>query len=103
MKTLVQIYKSPRKDEMYLYVDRKEDLERVPEALLEQFGTPKSVMVIPLTAERSLARADAAEVLEKIESQGFYLQMPPAKSDEQDQLGAKIAEYCAKFDQDPEA
>ncbi len=102
MKQLIQIYKSPRKDEMYLYVDRQEDLKRVPEPLLEQFGTPQSVMVIPMTTERKLARADAAEVLQQITDQGFYLQMPPPKVDEMDELGSRLAEYCAKFDQDPE-
>lgn len=102
MTQLVQVYKSKRKDEMYLYVDRKEDLARVPEALLTQFGTPVEVMVIPMTAERKLARADASEVLENIKEQGFYLQMPPPNTDEMDELGQKLAEYCAKFDQDPE-
>lgn len=102
MKQLVEVFKSPRKDEMYLYVDRLEQFKRVPEALLEQFGTPKSVMVIPLTADRKLARVEATDVLDGIRDQGFYLQMPPPKSDEMDELGSKLAEYCARFDQDPE-
>lgn len=102
MKQLIQVYKSPRKDEMYLYVDRQEDLKRVPEALMAQFGSPQSVMVIPMTPERKLARADAAEVLASIQEQGFYLQMPPPKTDEMDELGSRLAEYCARFDQDPE-
>lgn len=102
MKTLVQIYKSPHKDEMYLYVDRKDDLARVPEALLAQFGQPKSVMILPLDRDRKLARANASEVLDKLEQQGFYLQMPPPQDDSMAELGALYTEYCAKFDQDPE-
>lgn len=34
------IYRSPRKDEMYLYITREDDFSRVPEALLQRFGKP---------------------------------------------------------------
>jgi hypothetical protein len=62
---------------MYLYVDFGEDLARVPESLLAGFGKPVPVLSLELTADRKLARADAAVVLASIESAGFYLQMPP--------------------------
>ena len=77
MKRLCQIYKSPRREEMYLYVDKARGLDAVPEALLLQFGEPEPVMTLLLAPERKLARADTAEVLAQIERQGFYLQMPP--------------------------
>ncbi|AQA18735.1 hypothetical protein BST95_11305 [Halioglobus japonicus] len=77
MKRLCEIFKSTRKEEMYLYVDKAKGLEDVPEVLLKQFGEPQSVMTIILTPERKLARVDVAEVLEKIDSDGFFLQMPP--------------------------
>ena len=32
MKRICSIYKSPRKNEMYLYVERSEALKKVPEA-----------------------------------------------------------------------
>ena len=38
---LVKVYKTRRKPDMYLYVDFAEDLGRVPESLLEQFGVPE--------------------------------------------------------------
>jgi uncharacterized protein len=63
---------------MYLYVDARTDLDRVPEALLERFGRPVEAMSLMLSADRPLARADAARVLESIEEDGFYLQLPPA-------------------------
>jgi uncharacterized protein len=74
----VRVYRSSRKQEMYLYVDAKEDLARVPEALLRRFGKPVEALSLLLTSDRRLARADAAQVLADIEAQGFYLQMPPA-------------------------
>ena len=81
MKRLCQVYRSPRKQEMYLYVDKANGLQDVPEALLGKFGEPEEVMTILLSAERKLARADVSEVLEKIEQQGFYLQMPPTAAE----------------------
>jgi len=74
---LIKVYKTRRKPDMYLYVDFREDLQRVPEALLAQFGTPELALSITLTPTRRLARADAAEVLSGIETAGYYLQMPP--------------------------
>ena len=80
-KRLCEIFKSPRRDEMYLYVDRVQGLADVPEALLERFGTPVSVAVLMLSDDKSLARAKASDVRAAIASQGFYLQMPPARED----------------------
>jgi uncharacterized protein YcgL (UPF0745 family) len=81
MKRLCTIYRSPRVDGMYLYVDLKEDLKRVPEALLEHFGKPQLVMKMALQPTRKLARADITRVLQSIDEKGFYLQMPPEKED----------------------
>ena len=77
-RRLVEIFKSPRKQEMYLYVDKANGLKDIPDGLLDQFGEPEPVMVLALTADRALARADAGEVLAAIEAVGFYLQMPPS-------------------------
>ena len=66
---------------MYLYVERKNDLESVPDELLRRFGKPELAMTMALTPDKKLARADAARVLEMIDEQGFYLQMPPRPED----------------------
>lgn len=76
-KTLISIFKSPRRAEMYLYVKRGASLEELPEALRKQFGKPVHVMDMLLTPERKLARAEASKVLESVREKGFYLQMPP--------------------------
>ncbi len=62
---------------MYLYVDKKEALSRVPEALLKRFGTPEQAMVLLLHSGKRLARVDVNKVLEDIQSHGFFLQIPP--------------------------
>lgn len=75
-RKLCAIYKSSKKDEMYLYVDKKDELKRVPQALLDIFGTAVPVTTMLIGADKKLARADAKQVLESIDSRGFYLQMP---------------------------
>ena len=57
------IYKSPRKREMYLYVEKKDALKRVPEALLAAFGPPQLAFDLVLSPERKLAREDVDKVL----------------------------------------
>jgi uncharacterized protein YcgL (UPF0745 family) len=78
---LCQVYRSSRRQEMFLYVDKAEGLERVPGALLQQFGEPEAVMILHFDGKRRLARADAGEVVKEIREQGFYLQMPPGPAD----------------------
>ena len=81
MKRLCTVYASPKKDEMYLYTDRLEGLKRVPEELLKIFGSPKEVMALLLTEDKKLGRAEAKKVMDEIASNGYYLQMPPARED----------------------
>ena len=66
MKRICSIYKSPRKNEMYLYVERSEALKKVPEALLVAFGAPIHAFDLVLSPERKLAREDIAQVLENL-------------------------------------
>jgi len=76
-KRLVEIFRSTRDPDCYLYVDKKEGFARVPQTLLERFGRPVSAMTMILESTRKLARADAGKVLDNIRDDGFYLQMPP--------------------------
>ena len=77
MSRAITVYKSARVADMYVYVDRGFDPASLPEALLARFGKPVEVMQLDLAVDRRLARVDAKNVLEGIESQGFFLQMPP--------------------------
>lgn len=75
------IFKSSKKDEMYLYVLHHEEqhqaLEAVPAVVLQAFGRATFVMSLELHAERKLARANVLHVMESIKEKGFYIQMPP--------------------------
>jgi uncharacterized protein YcgL (UPF0745 family) len=77
MKRLCSIYRSSKHEGMYLYVDKSEDLERVPAQLLKRFGKPEFAMALLLHPERELARVDVQKVLLEIDEQGFFLQIPP--------------------------
>ena len=78
-RLICEVLKSPRKEEMYLYVDKRHGVADVPEALMARFGTPVPVMTLLLTPDKLLGRVKAADVMAAIREQGFYFQMPPAK------------------------
>lgn len=71
------VYKGSRKQDTYLYIEREDDFERVPESLLKMLGGLQRVMALELTAERTLAQADPEQVRRLLREQGYYLQMPP--------------------------
>ncbi len=72
------VFKSEKMELAYLYVKHDADLSELPTELLHSFGEPLWVMNISLTADRKLALAKATDVLDSVQNQGFYLQMPPA-------------------------
>jgi uncharacterized protein YcgL (UPF0745 family) len=71
------IYKSLKKDGLYLYLRDREMLAKLPDVLLQNIGNTELVMELELTPERQLARADVNEVIRSLEEKGFYVQMPP--------------------------
>lgn len=83
------IYKFPKHDDMYVYIarpDYPDDTETVrdwlsvlPKDFRASLGTSKFVMHLDLDATEKLARVDKNEVLEKLKSQGYYVQMPPTE------------------------
>lgn len=86
---LCNIYRSSKKEGMYLYVDKRDDLSRIPDELRVFFGKPEFSMLLLMTKEKKLARADAAKVMLEIADKGFYLQLPPADLDERNLLVQK--------------
>lgn len=71
------VYRSPRKQEMYLYLAVEDDFDAVPDSLLDQFGEPILVIELELCSARKLAREDVVKVMANLREQGFHLQMPP--------------------------
>ena len=71
------IYKSLKKNELYLYLQKKDDFASIPEPLLNSFGRMEFVMELALTPERKLAREDIEKVQASLLDKGFFVQMPP--------------------------
>ena len=66
------IYRSSKKDEMYLYLAREDDFECMPELLMRRFGASTLVMTLELHDQRSLARAEVREVMQQLGETGYY-------------------------------
>jgi uncharacterized protein YcgL (UPF0745 family) len=71
------VHKSLRKADTYVYL-REPDGAALPPALRESLEPLQQVLELDLVPTRRLAQADAAHVLEALERQGYYLQLPPA-------------------------
>lgn len=74
---LCYIYKSLKKELLYLYVDSKDDFSKVPEALFNSFGKLEFVMELELSPDRKLAKEDVVKVISSLDDKGFYVQLPP--------------------------
>lgn len=50
------IYRSSKRDQTYLYVEKRDDFSRVPEELMKSFGQPQLAMMIDLESKRNSPR-----------------------------------------------
>ena len=66
---------------MYLYLDKKDNFDCVPESLLDLLGDLTFSFEFDLSKDRKLVKAESSEVIRIINDSGFFLQMPPAKSE----------------------
>lgn len=87
---LCTIYRSSKKAQTYLFVNKRDDFSDVPEALMSVFGTPTLVTIINLATKSKLAMADIDLVTEKLNEQGYYLQLPPPQENLLDQHKADM-------------
>ncbi|MBQ4835272.1 MULTISPECIES: YcgL domain-containing protein [Pseudoalteromonas] len=74
---LSAVYKSSKKADTYLFIEKRDDFSKVPEPLMNTFGTPLFVMLVDLAKREKLGVADLSLVKEQLTEQGFYLQIPP--------------------------
>ena len=71
------VYRSPRKQETYLFLAEEDAFDRVPAELLARFGEPVLVIELELSENRRLAREDVRQVMANLRERGFHLQLPP--------------------------
>lgn len=78
------IYRSSKKDEMYLYIARSEQqdettdpLSVIPDAMRVAFGKATFVMSLDLSTREKLARVNIHHVIDSLTTRGFFIQVPP--------------------------
>lgn len=74
---LTAVYKSKKKADTFLFVEKRDDFSKVPEPLMAMFGLPNYVMLINLAKRSTLGVADLNIVKKTLTEQGYYLQIPP--------------------------
>lgn len=74
---LCAVYKSIRKSHTYLFILKRDDFTPVPEPLLIQFGPPKLVSLLNIKPDTQLAMIEANKVIQAIQKNGYFLQLPP--------------------------
>jgi len=87
---LCTIYRSAKKAQTYLFINKRDDFSDVPEALMTIFGTPTLVTIVNLATKSKLAMADIDTVKEQLNEQGYYLQLPPPQENLLDQHRADM-------------
>jgi uncharacterized protein YcgL (UPF0745 family) len=72
-----KIFKGNKEQELYVFVPFDKGEDNIPEALKQKMGVISEVISLEISAEKKLARAKAAKVMEDIREKGFYVQLPP--------------------------
>ena len=76
MKKFISIYRSTKKEGMYLYSEKEQGLKKVPKPLLELFGAPALVTHMIVGEDKKFARFEKEDLLKALLEKGYYLQMP---------------------------
>ncbi|MBE0419397.1 YcgL domain-containing protein [Pseudoalteromonas nigrifaciens] len=83
---LTAVYKSKKKADSFLFIEKRDDFTKVPEPLMAMFGQPKYVMLINLAKREVLGTADLETVKAALTEKGYYLQIPPPQENLLSQL-----------------
>ena len=73
----VDVFKTHRRPHTFLYLPKDLNPEDWPEGLATLFLEPQKVLTLLLTPDQPLAMQTAVEVISALETQGYFLQMPP--------------------------
>ncbi|MFP3350164.1 YcgL domain-containing protein [Pseudoalteromonas sp. SIMBA_153] len=83
---LTAVYKSKKKTDTFLFIEKRDDFSKVPEPLMAMFGQPQYVMIINLAKRTQLGVADLDTLKQSLSDQGYYLQIPPPEENLLSQL-----------------
>ncbi len=71
------VYRSERKEGLYIYLAKAEDFDCLPSDLRQQCGTLELALEFELTPQRKLGQEKADSVLESLNTRGYHVQIPP--------------------------
>ena len=77
------IYRSSKKQETYLFLPVGGVYDDLPDDLRAMFGKPVLVMKLDLEPDSHLAKSEAPSVIRALETEGYFLQLPPDTSVEE--------------------
>lgn len=66
---------------MYLYLSEKDSFDDVPKSLMKLLGELTYSFEFNLSEDRKLVREESKEVIRIMKESGYFLQMPPPKSE----------------------
>ncbi|WP_081295236.1 MULTISPECIES: YcgL domain-containing protein [unclassified Gilliamella] len=69
------IYRSSKKENCYLYIEKENNFSTIPDKILSIFGKPVFVMKVLLDGKRRFVVGTSDEIEKKIKMDGFFLQM----------------------------
>jgi len=70
------IYRCSRKEDLYIYLARKDDFSCVPAEIMRAVGVTEFAMELELTPDRKLAKENITAVMKNLDDKGFHLQLP---------------------------
>lgn len=76
------VYKTHKRNGVYLFVKEKGCFSDVPKALLDQLGSLELVMVLPFVSQKKLVKTDPKTLINALNNTGYFLQI----SDQEDNL-----------------
>ena len=74
----VDVFKTPRRPNTFLYLPQGLPSEDWPEGLAAIFSEPPKLLTLLFTPAQPLAMQTAAEVISALQTQGYFLQVPPS-------------------------
>jgi uncharacterized protein YcgL (UPF0745 family) len=74
------VYRSERKQGLYVYLTEKDNFDIIPDALRKRVGSLVFTFEFDLTESRKLSRNNTKEVMQSLAEKGYFLQMPPANT-----------------------
>ena len=91
---LTAVYKSSKRANTYLYIEKRDDFSKIPDPLMDTFGTPLYVMMFDLSKREKLGIADIKLVQSELTEKGFYLQLPPKEENLLEELKKQNGVDC---------